>query len=60
MSDAENVLQDMLIQFIKIQPQFETAEHDGYINLSEKIQWSDVDRRLESTKSLYDIYIHQI
>ncbi|WP_419823085.1 RNA polymerase sigma factor [Anoxybacterium hadale] len=28
MSDAEDVLQDTLIQFLKTQPQFETSEHE--------------------------------
>lgn len=28
MSDAEDVLQDTLIQFLRTQPQFETAEHE--------------------------------
>lgn len=28
MSDAEDVLQDTLIQFLKVQPRFETAQHE--------------------------------
>lgn len=59
MSDAEEVLQDALIQFIKTQPQFETAEHEKAwllrvaINLSKnKITYNNIRKTDELSETL--------
>ncbi len=59
MSDAEEVLQDALIQFIKTQPQFETAEHEKAwllrvaINLSKnKITYNNIRKTDELNETL--------
>lgn len=59
MSDAEDVLQDTLIQFIKTQPQFETAEHEKAwllrvaINISKnKITYNNIRRTDELSEAL--------
>lgn len=58
-SDAEEVLQDALIQFIKTQPQFETAEHEKAwllrvaINLSKnKITYNNIRKTDELSETL--------
>lgn len=59
MSDAEDVLQDTLIQFIRTQPQFETDEHEKAwfmrvaINISKnKINYNKIRRTDELSESL--------
>jgi RNA polymerase sigma-70 factor (ECF subfamily) len=59
MSDAEEVLQDALIQFIKTQPQFEAAEHEKAwllrvaINLSKnKITYNNIRKTDELSETL--------
>lgn len=59
MSDAEEVLQDALIQFIKTQPQFETAEHEKAwflrvaVNLSKnKITYNKIRKTDELSETL--------
>ncbi len=59
MSDAEEVLQDALIQFIKTQPQFETTEHEKAwllrvaINLSKnKITYNNIRKTDELSETL--------
>uniref|UniRef100_UPI0006CF6918 sigma-70 family RNA polymerase sigma factor n=1 Tax=Clostridium sp. NkU-1 TaxID=1095009 RepID=UPI0006CF6918 len=59
MSDAEDVLQDTLIQFIKTQPQFETADHEKAwvlrvaINLSKnKITYNKIRKTDELSDTL--------
>ncbi|MDR1771676.1 MAG: RNA polymerase sigma factor [Hungatella sp.] len=59
MSDAEDVLQDTLIQFIKTQPQFETAGHEKAwvlrvaINLSKnKITYNKIRKTDELSDTL--------
>lgn len=59
MSDAEDVLQDTLIQFIKTQPQFETAEHEKAwflrvaINISKnKITYNKIRKTDELSETL--------
>ncbi len=59
MSDAEEILQDALIQFIKTQPQFETAEHEKAwllrvtINLSKnKIIYNNIRKTDELSETL--------
>ena len=58
-SDAEEVLQDALIQFIKTQPQIETAEHEKAwllrvaINLSKnKITYNNIRKTDELSETL--------
>lgn len=59
MSDAEDVLQDTLIQYIKTQPQFETAEHEKAwllrvaINISKnKINYNNIRKTDELSETL--------
>jgi RNA polymerase sigma-70 factor, ECF subfamily len=59
MSDSEDVLQDTLIQFIKTQPQFETAEHEKAwflrvaINISKnKITYNNIRKTDELSETL--------
>lgn len=59
MSDAEDVLQDTLIQFIKTQPQFETVEHEKAwflrvaINISKnKITYNNIRKTDELSETL--------
>lgn len=59
MSDAEDALQDTLIQFIKTQPQFETAEHEKAwllrvaINISKnKITYNNIRKTDELSEAL--------
>lgn len=59
MSDAEDVLQDSLIQFLKTQPQFETAEHEKAwflrvaINISKnKITYNNIRKTDELSETL--------
>lgn len=59
MSDAEDVLQDTLIQFLRIQPQFETTEHEKAwflrvaINISKnKITYNKIRKTDELSETL--------
>lgn len=59
MSDAEEVLQDTLIQFLKTQPQFETADHEKAwflrvsINISKnKITYNKIRKTDELSETL--------
>lgn len=59
MNDAEDVLQDTLIQFLKTQPQFETAEHEKAwflrvaINISKnKITYNKIRKTDELSETL--------
>lgn len=59
MSDAEDVLQDTLIQFIKTQPQFETVEHEKAwllrvaINISKnKIKYNNIRKNDELSETM--------
>ncbi len=59
MSDAEDVLQDALIQFLKTQPQFESAEHEKAwflrvgINISKnKINYNNIRKTDELSETL--------
>lgn len=61
MSDAEDVLQDTLIQFIKVQPKFETIEHEKAwllrvaINVSKnKINYNNIRKVDELSETLIE------
>lgn len=67
MSDAEDILQDVLIQFIKTQPQFETDEHEKAwllrvaINISKnKITYNNIRKTDELSEALAENEIEDL